>query len=47
MLLFDRFTLTAKPSHFVLLDWGAGRVTTIRDFLFAGYAVEAIDWSRL
>lgn len=39
MLVFDGNTLDVSPAHFVLLEWCEGRVTAIRDFLFAPYAV--------
>jgi hypothetical protein len=36
-----------RPAHFVLIDWSEGRITAIRDFLFAPYVLEALDWVRL
>ena len=36
-----------KPAHFVLIDWRNDQISAIRDFLFAPYAVEAVDWARL
>ena len=36
-----------KPAHFVLIDWSASRVIGIRDFLFAPYVLEALEWARL
>lgn len=47
MLVFDRTGPMKKPSHFVLLDWEGDRIIGIRDFLFAPYAMEAVDWARL
>ena len=47
MLVFDQVGPMEKPAHFVLLDWREGRIVSIRDFLFAPYAVEALDWARL
>lgn len=47
MLVFDKAGPSDRPAHFVLLDWGEGGIVAIRDFLFAPYAVEAIDWARL
>lgn len=47
MLVFDRAGTLERPAHFVLLDWCGGRIVSIRDFLFAPYAVEALDWARL
>ena len=46
MLVFDSVALET-PAHFVLVDWRNDQITAIRDFLFAPYAVEAIDWVRL
>ena len=47
MLVFDSTGATERPAHFVLIDWSEGRVIKIRDFLFAPYVLEAIDWVRL
>lgn len=47
MLVFDKTGPMEKPSHFVLLDWQGERIVAIRDFLFAPYAMEAVDWARL
>ena len=47
MLVFDSTGSMEKPAHFVLIDWSGGRIVGIRDFLFAPYALEAIDWVRL
>lgn len=47
MLVFDRGHLAQKPSHFVLIDWRQDRIASIRDFLFAPYAIEAADWVLL
>lgn len=33
------------PAHFVVLDWRDGRIAVIRDFLFAPYAMEGLDWA--
>ena len=43
MLVFDGDD-APRPSHFVLLDWRDGQVLRIRDFLFAPYALEGVDW---
>lgn len=37
----------AKPAHFVLADWEEDRIMAIRDFLFAPYTLDAVDWVRL
>jgi RNA polymerase sigma-70 factor (ECF subfamily) len=47
MLVFDNSSPMKKPAHFVLLDWREGRIAAIRDFLFAPYATEVVDWVRL
>jgi RNA polymerase sigma-70 factor (ECF subfamily) len=47
MLVFAAGGPMEKPAHFVLVDWQGGRITAIRDFLFAPYALETIDWVRL
>ena len=36
-----------KPAYFVLIDWRNDQISAIRDFLFAPYAVESVDWARL
>ena len=47
MLVFDGDGSMDRPTHFVLIDWLEGRITGIRDFLFAPYVLEAADWVRL
>jgi len=47
MLVFDSTGPMEKPAHFVLIDWSENRIIEIRDFLFAPYVLEAIDWVRL
>lgn len=47
MLVFDGSGPMERPAHFVLIDWQANRIVAIRDFLFAPYALEAVDWVRL
>lgn len=46
MLVFDGDT-AAAPSHFVVVEWHGDRIAHIRDFLFAPYALEAVDWVKL
>ncbi|QPC94637.1 sigma-70 family RNA polymerase sigma factor [Mesorhizobium sp. INR15] len=46
MLVFDSGAME-KPAHFVLVDWRKDRIAAIRDFLFAPYALESVDWVRL
>jgi len=47
MLVFDSTGSMETPAHFVLIDWSESRIMEIRDFLFAPYVLEAIDWVRL
>ncbi|HEY4211005.1 MAG TPA: sigma-70 family RNA polymerase sigma factor [Steroidobacteraceae bacterium] len=47
MLVFDGTGPMERPSHFVLIDWSEDRIVGIRDFLFAPYVLEALDWVRL
>jgi RNA polymerase sigma factor (sigma-70 family) len=47
MLVFDSTGPMERPAHFVLINWSESRIIKIRDFLFAPYALEAIDWVRL
>jgi RNA polymerase sigma factor (sigma-70 family) len=47
MLVFDGTGPMERPSHFVLIDWSESRISEIRDFLFAPYVLETIDWVRL
>ena len=46
MLVFDG-DAPVTPSHVVLVDWHDDRIARIRDFLFAPYALEAVDWVAL
>jgi len=43
VLMFDPNDLAGPPTYFVLVEWRDGRVATIRDFLFARYAVESAE----
>jgi RNA polymerase sigma factor (sigma-70 family) len=47
MLVFDSTGPMERPAHFVLIDWSESRIIEIRDYLFAPYVLEAIDWVRL
>jgi RNA polymerase sigma-70 factor (ECF subfamily) len=47
MLVFDSTGPMESPAHFVLVDWRDDRISAIRDFLFAPYVLESIDWVRL
>jgi len=46
MLVFDSTGPMERPAHFVLIGWSESRIIAIRDFLFAPYVLEAIDWVR-
>jgi len=46
MLVFDAAGAMERPAHFVLIDWSQSRIVAIRDFLFAPYVLEAVDWVR-
>ena len=46
MLVFESSAMQ-KPAHFVLVDWRDDQISAIRDFLFAPYALEAVDWVQL
>jgi RNA polymerase sigma-70 factor (ECF subfamily) len=46
MLVFESGAME-KPAHFVLVDWRNDRISAIRDFLFAPYVLESVDWVRL
>jgi RNA polymerase sigma-70 factor (ECF subfamily) len=47
MLVFEAAGDMAKPAHFVLINWAENQIAEIRDYLFAPYVLEAIDWVRL
>ena len=47
MLVFDSTGSMERPAHFVLIGWSENRIIKIRDFLFAPYVLEAMDWARL
>jgi RNA polymerase sigma factor (sigma-70 family) len=47
MLVFDGTGPMERPAHFVLIGWSERRIVAIRDFLFAPYVLEGIDWVRL
>jgi hypothetical protein len=47
MLVFDGTDPVQRPAHFVLLDWRANQIIAIRDFLFAPYALDAVDWVQI
>jgi len=43
ILVFDLHDLGAQPTSFILLDWMNDSVISIRDFLFARYAMEGAE----
>jgi RNA polymerase sigma-70 factor (ECF subfamily) len=47
MLVFDEAGAGDGPAHFVLLDWRGDEILAVRDFLFAPYTAEALEWTRL
>lgn len=47
MLVFDTTGPMDKPAHFALLEWRGDRIAAIRDFLYAPYVLEVVDWARL
>lgn len=46
MLVFERGAMD-MPAYFVLVEWRHDQIAAIRDFLFAPYALESVDWVRL
>ena len=44
ILVFDPNGPDAGPKYFVLLGWAAGKVTTIRDFRHAAYAIDGAEY---
>jgi len=44
ILVFDPNDRDAGPKYFMLLDWAAGKVATIRDFRHAPYVIEGADY---
>lgn len=47
MLVFDGTGPMDRPAHFVLIGWSDSRIIEIRDFLFAPYVLEGINWVQL
>jgi RNA polymerase sigma-70 factor (ECF subfamily) len=44
ILVFDPDDRDAGPKYFMLLDWAAGKVATIRDFRHAPYVIEGAEY---
>jgi RNA polymerase sigma-70 factor (ECF subfamily) len=47
MLVYDARGAMERPAYFVVLEWRAGQVIGIKDFLFAPYVMEGVEWVRL
>jgi RNA polymerase sigma-70 factor (ECF subfamily) len=45
ILVFDPGKPSARPTYFVLLQWSAGKVATIRDFRHASYVADDVEFS--
>ncbi|MHC2255855.1 RNA polymerase sigma-70 factor (ECF subfamily) [Bradyrhizobium embrapense] len=45
ILVFDPNAQSEPPRSFMLLDWSAGKVATIRDFRHAPYAIDGAEWA--
>jgi RNA polymerase sigma-70 factor (ECF subfamily) len=45
ILVFDPDAQAAPPRSFMLLDWSADKVATIRDFRHAAYAIDGAEWA--
>jgi RNA polymerase sigma-70 factor (ECF subfamily) len=44
ILVFDPGDRAAGPKYFMLLDWSAGQVSTIRDFRHAAYVIDGAEY---
>jgi RNA polymerase sigma-70 factor (ECF subfamily) len=44
VLVFDPGKPSARPAYFMLLDWSAGKVATIRDFRHAPYVADDVEF---
>jgi SnoaL-like domain len=47
MLVYDARRPMQEPVHFAVLEWRDDKIAAIKDFLFAPYVMEAVDWARL
>ncbi len=47
MLVYDARGPMDRPAHFAVLEWREEEIVGIKDFHFAPYAMEAVDWIRL
>jgi RNA polymerase sigma-70 factor, ECF subfamily len=44
ILVFDPNEPGSRPKYFMLLDWSAGKVATIRDFRHAAYVIDGAEY---
>ena len=44
ILVFDPYAPGDGPKYFMLLQWAAGKVATIRDFRHAAYVIDGADF---
>jgi RNA polymerase sigma-70 factor (ECF subfamily) len=44
ILVFDPNEPDGRPKYFMLIDWAAGKVSTIRDFRHAAYVVDGLEY---
>jgi RNA polymerase sigma-70 factor, ECF subfamily len=44
ILVFDPSALAAPPKYFMLIDWQADKITTIRDFRHAAYVIDGAEY---
>ena len=45
ILVFDPDQPSARPAYFILLQWSADKVATIRDFRHASYVADGVEFS--
>ena len=43
ILVFDPSELNGRPKYFVLLNWSADKLATIRDFRHAAYVIDGAE----
>jgi RNA polymerase sigma-70 factor (ECF subfamily) len=44
ILVFDPNTPDSRAKYFMLLNWSAGKVATIRDFRHASYVIDGAEY---
>jgi RNA polymerase sigma-70 factor (ECF subfamily) len=47
VLVFDPHKRSGTPAYFMLLGWAGGQVMNIRDFRYATYTMECVEWVAL